>query len=140
MVGVGVGVFVTVGVSVPLARCLLSCCCFIRNVVIASAIRINAIAPIKINFLFTYLSYLFGDNLPTGSIKLRRGRESDPHRSSCISAWRGFADPRVTFQEEMSTHFASANLYSVLRRGRESDPRIEVLQTPALPLRHRAIS
>lgn len=28
----------------------------------------------------------------------------------------------------------------ILRRGRESDPRIEVLQTPALPLRHRAIS
>ena len=28
---------------------------------------------------------------------------------------------------------------SYMRRGRESDPRIEVLQTPALPLRHRAI-
>ena len=27
----------------------------------------------------------------------------------------------------------------LMRRGRESDPRIEVLQTPALPLRHRAI-
>ncbi len=28
---------------------------------------------------------------------------------------------------------------SLLRRGRESNPCIEVLQTPALPLRHRAI-
>lgn len=52
--GVGVMVGVEVGVS-SLARCLLSWLCLTRIVVTITPMRMNAIAPIKINFFFTLI-------------------------------------------------------------------------------------